>query len=393
MAATEYRRRERFLPFSRPTLGEEEKTEVLDSLNSGWITTGPKVVRFEEMFKERLGVNSAVSVNSGTAGLHVAVAALELGPEDEVIVPSITWAATSNVVELCGARTVFADVDPDTICMDPDDTAARITGRTRAIIPVHYAGQPADLGRFRSMTAGGNIALIQDAAHALGASYDGREIGSSGETCVFSFHPTKNITAGEGGMVTLNNEDIAERLRLLRFHGVSREARNRSGTGALAYDVILPGWKYNMLDIQAALGIHQLKKLDSMNARRRELAERYDLLLADVPEITPLGRVKYPATHSWHIYVVKLSTEAVGLDRDAFASALAEENIGTGLHFPPLHLSSYYRRKYGYEPGSLPNAEDAGKRIFSLPLFPLMTEEDQDDVVMALRKVIADNHR
>ncbi|HOX37012.1 MAG TPA: aminotransferase class I/II-fold pyridoxal phosphate-dependent enzyme [Candidatus Brocadiia bacterium] len=388
------KKRGSFLPFCRPTIGEEEIAEVVESLRSGWITTGPKVSKFEEIFKNRLGVRNAIAVNSATSGLHLAAAALNLKPEDEVIVPALTWAATANVVELCGARTVFADVDPDTLCIDPDDAARRITRRTRAIIPVHYAGQPADLDRFIEITERKGLAFIEDAAHALGTSYKGREIGSSGNVVVFSFHPIKNITTGEGGMIMCNDDALADRFRLLRFHGVSKDAWKRYHRGGVPeYDIVEPGWKFNMLDIQAAIGLHQMNKLADFNARRAKLAALYTKLLADAPEIVPLGLTRYPSVHAWHLFIVRLDLKAVKTDRNEFMLALQEENIGTGLHFPTLHMSSYYRGKYGYKSGDLPNAEKAGNSIFSLPLYPLMSEGDAEDVVRAIKAVIAKNRR
>ena len=382
------------LPFSRPTIEEDEIAEVVDSLRSGWITTGPKVVRFEELFLQRLGVTQAVAVNSATAGLHLAVAALNLRPEDEVIVPALTWAATANVVELCGARTVFADVDPDTLCIDPADVARRITPRTRAIIPVHFAGQPVDLDALAALAREHRLVIIEDAAHALGTTYRGREVGTSGHVAVFSFHPIKNITTGEGGMITCNDAALADRLRTLRFHGVSKNAWNRfRGGGVPQYDVLEPGWKYNMLDLQAALGLRQMTKLDRFNARRRELAARYDARLRDVPELRPLAPTRYPSTSACHLYIVRLDLAAVDLDRNDFMQALGAENIGTGLHFPALHLSSHYAARYGYRPGSLPAAEAAGESILSLPLYPLLTEADQDDVVAAIGRVLRAHRR
>jgi len=387
-------RRDKPLPFSRPTIEEDEIAEVVDSLRSGWITSGPKVERFEGLFRERLGVSQAVAVNSATAGLHLAVAALGLEEGDEVIVPSITWAATANVVELCGGRTVFADLDPKTLCIDPADVARRITPRTRALIPVHYAGQPADMDALRELARRHGLAIIEDAAHALGTVHRGVEIGANGDTTVFSFHPIKNITTGEGGMITTNDAALADRLRVLRFHGVSKNAWNRfRGGGMPQYDVLEPGWKYNMLDLQAALGLRQMAKLERFNAARAALAARYAGALASLPELAPLGAVGFPAVHAWHLYVVQLQLEAVTLDRNDFMQALHAENIGTGLHFPPLHLASYYAGKYGYAPGSLPVAERAGERILSLPLYPLMTPSDVDDVVAAARRVIEAHRR
>ena len=381
--------RAEFLPFSRPTIGEEEIAEVVDSLRSGWITTGPKVARFEAAFRERLGVKHAIAVNSATAGLHLAIASLNLGPEDEVLVPSLTWASTANVVELSGARVQFVDCDPATLCMDPEDARRRITPRTRAMIPVHFAGEAADLDALRALAKEHDLVLIHDAAHALGTFHKGEEIGSSGELTVFSFHPIKNITTGEGGMIVLDDDALADRIRLLRFHGVSKDAwsRYRRGDAKPHFDVLEPGFKYNLPDLLAALGLHQLVKLEGFNARRKELAERYGRLLAAVPGVTPLSRAPYPTEHAWHLYVVRLEDE-VTLGRDDLMQALEKENVGTGLHFPALHMMSYYRERYGFEPGSLPHSERAGERILSLPLYPLMSDADQDDVVEALTRLL-----
>lgn len=377
-----------FLPFSRPTIDEEEIAEVVDSLRSGWITTGPKVARFEASFRERLGVDHAIAVCSATAGLHLAIASLNLEPGDEVIVPSMTWASTANVVELCGGRTRFVDCDPMTLCLDPEDVRQKVTTKTRAIVAVHFAGEAADLGALREIAQTHGLLLIHDAAHALGTRYGEEEIGSSGELTVFSFHPIKNITTGEGGMIVLNDSVRAERLRLLRFHGVSKDAwsRYRREGAKPQYEVIEPGWKYNLTDLLAALGIHQMAKLDGFNARRKALAERYDALLESLPGVTPLQRAPYPTTHAWHLYVVRLELES--LTRDELMAELEQQNIGTGLHFPALHLQSYYRERYSARAGSLPHSERAGLEILSLPLYPLMSEQDQDDVVEALRQII-----
>lgn len=383
-------RRAEFLPFSRPTIEQDEIDEVVDSLRSGWITTGPKVAKFEAQLAARLDAPHAVAVSSATAGLHLALAALGVGPGDEVIVPSITWCSTANVVELLGATTVLADVDPDTLCMSPEEAARRVTPRTKAIVPVHFGGQPVDLDGFRALSAELGLHLIEDAAHALGTCYRGVEVGASGGLVVFSFHAIKNVTTGEGGMVVVRDEALAERLRLLRFHGVSKDAWRRYHKGGTAqYEVLLPGWKYNMMDLQAALGLRQLGKLDRFNERRRALAARYDALLADLPEVRPLGQVPWPSLHAMHLYVVRLDLSALRLDRDEVMQALQQENIGTGLHFPALHVQPYYREKYGLRPADLPHAELAGRSILSLPLYPTLRDEDQDDVVAALRRVLA----
>ena len=383
-------RRADFLPFSRPVIEEDEIAEVVACLRSGWITSGPRVARFEEMVRARVGAAHAVALNSATAGLHVVLHALGVGPGSEVIVPSITWASTANVVELLGARTVLADVDASTLQLDPAEVARRLTPRTRAVIPVHYAGAPADLDAIRAVVAGrDDVTVVEDAAHAIGTSYRGRATGSGVTIAVFSFHPIKNITTGEGGMVVCDDAAFAERLRLLRFHGVSKDAWKRYARGgAPQYEVVEPGYKYNMLDIQAALGVVQLPKLDRFIAERRRLAERYDRLLADVAGIRPIGRVAYEAEHAWHLYVVRVDLARLSTGRDTIVADLAEENVGVGLHFTALHGHVYYRERYGLRADDLPHAAAASDEIMSLPLYPGLRDEDQDDVVAALQRVL-----
>jgi UDP-4-amino-4-deoxy-L-arabinose-oxoglutarate aminotransferase len=355
---------------------------VVACLRSGWITTGPRAARFEEIFRERLGAPHALAVTSATAGLHLLLAAMGIGPGDEVIVPAITWPSTANVVELLGARTVFADVDAGTLQVDPADVARRITRRTRAVIAVHFAGAPADLDALRA--AAGDIPVIEDAAHALGTAYRGRETGSDSFAAVFSFHPIKNATTGEGGMIVCRDDALAERIRLLRFHGVRRDAWKRyHHGGSPGYDVEEPGYKHNLPDLLAALGITQMAKLDRMNAARAERAERYDALLESLGWIRPIARVAYPHTHAWHLYVARVDPGA-GIGRDELIGALGEQNVGAGLHFPAVHLLSHYRRKYGHRPGALPAAEAAGEQILSLPLYPTLSAGDQLDVAAAL---------
>jgi UDP-4-amino-4-deoxy-L-arabinose-oxoglutarate aminotransferase len=382
-----------FLPFCRPTIGDEEIASVVESLRSGWITTGPKVLAFEGMFRDRLKVPHAVALNSATAGLHVALAALGIGPGDEVITTSMTWPSTMNMVELLGGKTVLADVIPGTLMIDPADVARKITERTRAIVPVHYAGAPADLDALEAVVAQGGrgrpIPLIEDAAHALGTFYKGREIGAGAHTTVFSFHPIKNITTGEGGMVTTRDDKLAERMRILRFHGVSKDSWSRYGKSASPrYEVLEPGWKYNMLDLQAGLGIEQMKKLERFNGQRTELAARYAELLADVPEVRPLDQVSYDHVHAWHLYIVRLDLPRLSIGRDEFMGELGKLGIGVGLHFTAVHRHRYYADKYGFRPGDFPHSDAAGESIVSLPLYPLLTPENQDRVVAAIRKVV-----
>jgi UDP-4-amino-4-deoxy-L-arabinose-oxoglutarate aminotransferase len=383
-----------FLPFCRPTLEDEEISSVVESMKSGWITTGPKVLAFEAQFRERLGVPHAVAVNSATGGLHVALAALDLRPGDEVITTSLTWPSSVNVIELLGAKPIFADVLPRTLLIDPADVERKITERTRAIVPVHYCGAPADLDAIEDAIDGREIVILEDAAHSLGTQYKGVEIGAREHTAVFSFHPIKNITTGEGGMVTTRDEKLAERMKRLRFHGVSKDSWSRYGKSASPrYEVIEPGWKYNMLDIQAAIGVEQMKKLERFNRARAELAARYMSLLANVPEVQPLALPEYDLVHAWHLFIVELDLDAVSIGRDEFMGALGEAGIGVGLHFTPVHLHKYYAEKYGFKCGDLPVSEAAGETIVSLPLYPRLTAKDQERVVAAIRRVVATRRR
>ncbi|HXA37969.1 MAG TPA: aminotransferase class I/II-fold pyridoxal phosphate-dependent enzyme [Phenylobacterium sp.] len=384
-------RREEFLPFSRPMIEDDEIAEVTACLRSGWLASGPRVAQFEQMFRERLAAPHAIAVSSATAGLHLALHALGVGRGDEVIVPSLTWVSTANVVELLGARAVLADVDPDTLQLDPAEVRRRLSPRTKAVIPVHFAGAPVDLEGVRQAVRGRPVAIVEDAAHALGAAFAGHEIGSDSAVAVFSFHPTKNITTGEGGMVICADDALAARIRLLRFHGVAKDAWTRHGRGAApSYEVVEPGYKYNMMDIQAALGLRQLPKLDRFNAERRRLAGRYDELLAGVAQVAAIGRPTYPCEHAWHLYVVRLDLAALRVDRDEVIAALARENIGVGLHFAALHQQAHYRRRRGDGP-PLPNATAAAAEILSLPLYPGLADQDQRDVVQALIRVLDAN--
>jgi len=386
----DFKRRKDFLPFCRPTIGGDEIDEVVDSLESGWITTGPKTARLEEEFRIWSGGQEAIAVNSATAGLHLALLTLDLKKGDEVITTPITWPSTVNNIEICGAKTVFADVDRESLQILPDAVEAAVTRNTRAVIPVHFAGAPADLDPLREICSKHGLHLIEDAAHAVGTRYGERLIGSDSEVAVFSFHPIKNITTGEGGMILCRDTERAERMRRLRFHGISRDAWKRYSKGGIPqYEVIEPGYKYNMLDIQAAIGLHQFKKLDSFNRRRKILSENYFRLLEDIPEIMPLRPPGYEHTHAWHVFIVRVDIEAIGTGRDEFIMKLQEENVGTGLHFPAVHLQKYYRERYAFRRGMFPNAEWNSDRLFSLPLYPLLKEEDQEYVAKALKKVIS----
>jgi UDP-4-amino-4-deoxy-L-arabinose-oxoglutarate aminotransferase len=382
--------RSEFLPFSRPSITEEDISAVGDVLRSGWITTGPKVAQFEKRFADYVGCAGAVALASATAGMHLALKALGIGPGDEVITPSMTWVSTVNLIVLAGARPVFVDVDRDTLMVSPESVEACLTQRTRAIIPVHFAGAALDLDPLRCLAAARGVPLIEDAAHALGTRYSGRHIGQSG-TAIFSFHPIKNITTGEGGMFCSDDDDLLERVRRLKFHGLGVDAfdRHQQGRSPQA-EVLEPGYKCNMTDIAAMLGLRQLARVEEFNARRAELAMRYRERLQSVEEIIPLADPPYLMKHAWHLFIVRLDIDKAGLGRDEFMQALKERNIGTGLHFRAVHLQRYYRENAGFHRGLLPNTEWNSDRICSLPLFPDMTERDVDDVVEAIKDVLSE---
>jgi dTDP-4-amino-4,6-dideoxygalactose transaminase len=376
---------DKFLPFSRPSISRAAIDEVVACLESGWITTGPRVKKFEELLKTYFNAPHALTLSSATAGLHLVLAALELKPGDEVITTPMTFAATLNMIVLTGGKPVLVDVEPDTYNMDVARLGEAITQRTRAIMPVHFAGLPVDLDPLYALADKHGLRVIEDAAHAIGTEYKGRRIGAFGDTQVFSFHPNKNITTGEGGCVVTRDDKMAEQIALLRFHGMDREAWNRFGkTGSPHYEIIAPGYKYNMMDIQAALGLHQLPALEGFIRRRTELAQRYRKLLADWPQWTLPGTPPYPHRHAWHLYAPLINPETAGMDRDAFMEGMKERNIGTGIHYRAVHLYPYYREHFGFKRGDFPNAESISDRIVSLPLFPGMGDADQDRAIAAM---------
>lgn len=377
-----------FLPFSRPSISQAAIDEVVACLRSGWITTGPRVAKFEAALKDYLGAPHVLVLSSATAGLHLALLALKLQPGDEVITTPLTFAATLNAIVLAGGRPVLVDVEPATYNLDVTKVADAVTPRTRAIVPVHFAGLPVDLDPLYGLAEDEDIRIIEDAAHAIGAEYQGRRIGSFGDTQVFSFHPNKNMTTGEGGAVSTRDDAVAKQVALLRFHGIDREAWNRFGRkGTQDYEVVTAGYKYNMMDLQAALGLHQLAELDSFIARRTVLAERYQSLLKDWPQWTLPGTPAYAHRHAWHLYTPVINPAAAGMDRAVFMLAMQEQQIGTGLHYRAAHLYPYYRESFGFAPGEFPHAESVADRIVSLPLFPAMTERDQDRVVDTMARL------
>jgi dTDP-4-amino-4,6-dideoxygalactose transaminase len=381
--------RREFLPFARPALGDEEIAEVVDTLRSGWITTGPKVERFAADFAEYVGGRFAVPVSSATAGLHVALLALGIGPGDEVITTPMTFVATLNTIVHCGAVPVLADIDAATLNIQVEEIERKISSSTRAILPVHYVGQPADLDPILELAAARGIEVLEDAAHAVGAEYKGRKIGSFPTTSVFSFHPNKNMTTGEGGMVVTEDEEVFEKASLLKFHGMDRESWKRfSKAGSPRYDVAVPGFKYNMMDIQAALGLHQLKRLEGFLVERERLARRYDRALAGLSGLILPQRVPYPVRHAWHLYTPLVDSDRLSIGRDQFMAELKARNIGTGLHYTAAHEFSYYRERFGWSAEDFPAAHFVSERIVSLPLFPGLTDADQDDAIAAIREVV-----
>jgi dTDP-4-amino-4,6-dideoxygalactose transaminase len=387
-AAREHRSRAEFLLFSPPSVGQEEIDEVVDTLRSGWITTGPKTQQFEASFRARVQAPSALALNSCTAGLHLGLKLLGVGRGDEVITTPMTFCACANVIEHLGAIPRFVDVEPDTLNLDPRQLESAVTSRTRAILPVHYAGHPADLDPIYDIACHRGLGVVEDAAHALPARYKGRLIGSTEHPVAFSFYATKNLTTGEGGMLTGGPELLA-RARTLGLHGMSRDAWKRYGPGgSWFYSVEEPGFKYNMTDVQAALGLAQLRKLDRFQQRRRQVAEMYTRAFQDVDALqVPVEREE--VEHAWHLYVLRLRPEALRIRRDRFVQELTARNIGSSVHFIPIHLHPYYQRKYQHAPEAFPVALSNYQRMLSLPLHPMLTDEDIDDVIQAVLDIVA----
>ncbi len=383
--------RTEFLPFSRPSITEEDISAVADVLRSGWITTGPNVTEFERAFCEYVGCKRAVALSSATAGMHLVLKALGIGPGDEVITPSMTWVSTINLIVLAGATPVFADVDKDTLMISPDSVEESISPKTRLIVPVHFAGAAADMASLRRIAARIEVPLVEDAAHALGTNYSGAHVGKEG-TSIFSFHPIKNITTGEGGMFCSDNQDLIEHINRLKFHGLGVDAYDRQTHGRSPQaEVLEPGYKYNMTDMAAVLGLRQLARVDEFNRKRAVLAIRYRELLSEIDEMLPLSVPSDTTRHAWHLFIVRLDTDRAGLSRDDFMAELKQRNIGTGLHFRAVHLQKYYRESMDMRRGMLPNTEWNSDRICSLPLFPDMTFEDVDDVVEAIKEVLTNS--
>lgn len=374
-----------FLPFSRPSIGDEEIAAVEQVLRSGWITTGPKNQQLEQHFANYVGCRHAVALSSATGAMHVTLLALGIGPGDEVITPSQTWVSTANLICLLGATPVFVDVDRDTLMSSAELIEAAITPRTRAIIPVHYAGAAFDLDPLYLLAEKHGIPVIEDAAHAVGTRYKNRHVGAQG-TAIFSFHAIKNMTCAEGAMFVTDDEALANRVRMLKFHGLGVDAYDRLTHGRKPQaQVIEPGFKYNLADINAAIALVQLERIEAINTRRAALANAYLQRLEGLP-VQPLTVPTYPQHHAWHLFILRIDAERCGLDREAFMKALQARNIGTGIHFIATHLHTYYRQRF---PNLyLPNTEWNSARLCSIPLFPDMTERDVDRVVSAIEQTL-----
>jgi dTDP-4-amino-4,6-dideoxygalactose transaminase len=384
-----FAKREDFLPFSKPTIRQQEIDEVVDSLKSGWITTGPKAQRFEEAFAAYTGYPIALALSSATAGLHIGLLALGLKPGDEVITTPMTWVATVNMIEALGGRPVFVDIHPDTLQIDERQVEGAVTDRTVGILPVHFGGAPCHMAPLMEIAARRGLWIFEDAAHGVGTLYEGRHVGCFDRLGVFSFHPIKNMTTGEGGVLVLKDEEMARRLRALRFHGLEKQAWNRYAEGGSPQvEVTMVGFKYNFMDLQAALGIHQLASVDDFNARRTELASLYGELFAEVPELQIPSLPDYPHHATWHLYPVRVR-DAMAMSRDDFMAGLKARNVGTGIHFKAVHQQPFYQEKYPGLERALPAATWASERICSLPLFPAMNEDDVRYVVAAVKDVIA----
>ena len=381
------------LPFHRSDIGEEEVSEVLEVLRSGWLTTGPKVREFEREFAAMVGAEHAVAVNSCTAALHLALEAAGVSEGDEVLVPTMTFAATAEVVTYFKARPVLIDCTQDTLNLNTDRIQQAITDKTRAIIPVHFAGHPCDLRPIHAIAQAHDLHVIEDAAHALPARYHGKMIGGISDATCFSFYATKNITTGEGGMITTNNAEQAARMRMMSLHGLSRDAWNRySAQGSWYYEILSPGFKYNLTDIAAALGLAQLKKCERFWKGRERYAALYNEGFQDLPEIICPPTASH-VQHAWHLYVIQLNLDCLRIGRDEFIRQLQQAGVGCSVHFIPLHLHPYHRDRSGYRPEDFPIASRVFQRIVSLPLYSKMTEDEVNRVIETVRDLVKRNRR
>ena len=383
-----------FIPFHRPSIGKEELDAVQQVLASHWLTTGPAVQQFEREFAKYIGCKHALAVNSATAALHLSLDAIGLGPGDEVLVPTYTFTSTAEVVTYFGARPVLCDSVPGAFNIDPADVEKRITPKTRAIIPVHIAGEPCDLDAIHRIAEQHNLHVIEDAAHALPASFHGKRIGTTSGLTAFSFYATKTITTGEGGMLTTDNDDFAHRVTRMRLHGISGDAWKRySKEGSWYYEILDAGYKANLCDLLAALGSAQLAKCDDFARRRRSIAEIYRASFAELEELENPPVPPDGFEHAWHLFVLRIHPDSMSLDRNQFVEELKRSGIGTSVHFIPLHLHPFYRSAYGYSRGDFPNAEEAYSRCLSLPIFPDMSPAEIDRVVRSVSEIVYRNRK
>ncbi len=379
-----------FIPFALPSIGEEEINEVVDTLRKGWLTTGEKTALFEQRFKEYIGAEAAIAVNSCTAALHLALVVANIQPGDEVITTPFTFAATGEVITYLGAKPIFVDIDQATYNIDPKKIEEKITTRTKAIIPVHFAGLPCEMDEIMAIAKKHNLIVIEDAAHAVGATYKGKKIGTIADMTAFSFYATKNLATGEGGMITTDNTKFDERLRILRLHGISKDAWKRyTQAGSWKYEILEQGYKYNLTDVASAIGIHQLAKLNEFNAIREKYAQIYTEAFRSIPEIT-LQEVTPYSKHAWHLFTICLDQS---LDRDNVIEELKKRQIGASVHFIPLHLHPFYRKQHGYKKGDFPVAEKVSEGIISLPLYPAMSQEEITYVADAVKEIIETNRK
>jgi len=391
-----------FLPFALPSIGEEEISEVVETLRSGWITTGPRAQRFEEEFAQYVGCKHAIAVNSCTAALHLGLHAVGLKPGDRVITTPFTFAATAEVIHYFGAEPIFVDIDARTLNIDPEAIRDRLKKerrkeRVKAIIPVHIGGHPCDMDSILEIARPYELKMVEDAAHALPTRYKGRMVGTIGDITAFSFYANKNITTGEGGMAATDNDEYAAAMQVMRLHGISRDSWKRyTAGGNWYYEIHQPGFKYNLTDIAAAIGIHQLKKCDQFRKRREEIARTYHQGFAQIEEISlpswdfdcPDVGEKNGMQHAWHLYLIRLNRKKMTITRGEFVEALRQRRIGTSVHFIPLHMQPFYRERYGYRDRDFPNARAAYEGIVSLPIYPKMTDVDVNYVVSAIKEIV-----
>lgn len=384
-----YKKRRDFLVFGKPFIGRDEIREVVDTLRSGWWGTGPKTEKFEKEFATYVKARYGIAVNSATAGLHLALKVLDLKPEDEVITSPLSFVSTANVIIHAGAKPVFADIDRLSWNIDPKQIAKKITAKTRAIIPVHLHGRPADLDAIMTLAKRHNLFVIEDGAHAIEAVYKGRKIGSIGDMTVFSFYVTKNLSTGEGGMITTNNHRWTQRLQVLRLHGLSVDAWKRYSVHHFKlYEAVEPGFKYNLTDIASSLGLHQLHRIEKNLIRRAQIWKMYVQALEGEANLTLPAPIEIDTRHAMHLFAVLLNLEKIKFSREAFINKLIKENIGSGVHFTPIHLHPFYRHTFGYKRGDFPNSEFVGERIVSLPLGANLTNKDVHDVISAVKKIL-----